>query len=316
MTFVTGGIVWKLIFCCFIETDLPNCSEQKREQRRPSNQEIHCKKTMPIPIVDSHIHLFPATHLDTLSWYSPSGPLVSQHSVAEYKKGTASTSTSPSTNDATYLKGFIFLETDRKSSLSPDDWVHPLDEVSFLARVATGDPIDGEGHEAPDSDLCLAIVPWAPVPAGVEALQNYLSQVRERTEPRNVWEKVKGVRYLMQDKPAGTMLGDGVVPGLKWLARQGLTFDLGVDARQGGFWQLEEAVQLLQKVHSPETDGGDPATLKVVISMYYIYSPLDYPCFFARVPNKLQTTFASPIFVSIQLQLSPPTQTISHGKPI
>jgi L-rhamnono-1,4-lactonase len=36
---------------------------------------------------------------------------------------------------------------------------------------------------------------------------------------------------LVQDKVAGTMLGDGFVEGLRWLGRKGFVFDLGVDAR-------------------------------------------------------------------------------------
>lgn len=58
--------------------------------------------------------------------------------------------------------------------------------------------------------------------------------VRERTRTDAVWRKVRGVRYLLQDKPAGTMLKEGFVEGLKWLGREGLVFDLGVDARSGG----------------------------------------------------------------------------------
>lgn len=194
-------------------------------------------------IIDSHIHLFPASHLETLSWHSEANPLGAQHSVSEYRQAI-----SPQ------ARGFIFLETDRISSLSPNDWNHALDEVSFLARIALGTPVPGEGHSPEDKDLCLGIVPWAPVPAGADAVARYLDLVRERSGA--AWKAVKGVRYLVQDKPAGTMVEDGFVDALRYLGRQGLTFDLGVDARSGGLGQLREAVEMMKKVNDEESDGG------------------------------------------------------------
>ncbi|KAL4874249.1 amidohydrolase family protein [Aspergillus karnatakaensis] len=216
---------------------------------------------MPIPIVDSHIHLFPESHLPTLAWYTPSdpGPLGAQHSVDQYREATKNFPTSVSSSASeitkeTFVRGFIFVETDRLSSVteSTDDgnhgWGHALDEVSFLARIAAGKPVEGEGHNAGDSRLCLGIVPWAPVPGGPGALEKYIALVKERAASDEIWSKIRGVRYLVQDKPSGVMLQPAFVEGLKWLGRQGLTFDLGVDARQGGIWQLEEAVEMLKQV--------------------------------------------------------------------
>jgi L-rhamnono-1,4-lactonase len=111
------------------------------------------------PVVDSHIHLYPKAELDTLAWCSPTNPLHSQHSLEEY---TAATNSLPS------LKGFIFVETDRKHDLKlgADDgrgWEMPLMEVDWLKRIALGTPRDGEGHDEEHKRLCLAIVPWAPL---------------------------------------------------------------------------------------------------------------------------------------------------------
>ncbi|KAJ5127340.1 hypothetical protein N7448_008119 [Penicillium atrosanguineum] len=197
---------------------------------------------MPIPILDSHIHLFPATHLPTLAWYTPDSPLGAQHSVDEYKHAS-STPTSTENNADKYLRGFIFLETDRISSTEENDssgsgWNHALDEVSFLTRIASGHPVPGEGHSPADKDLCVGIVPWAPVPGGRDVLRRYMDMARERTGP-DVWRKVCGVRYLVQDKPAGVMLGDSFVDALRWLGEKGIAFDLGVDARQGGIGSVE-----------------------------------------------------------------------------
>ncbi|GKZ32339.1 hypothetical protein AbraIFM66950_001664 [Aspergillus brasiliensis] len=232
---------------------------------------------MPTPIIDSHIHLFPASHLPTLAWYTPSSPLGSQHSVDEYRLATASTPTSPETTttaaaaaaaDPLYLRGFIFLETDRISSIEESDpnrgWSHALDEVSFIARIITGDPIPGEGHKDVDRQLCLGMVPWAPVPGGPAVLEKYMFLVKERTRSEEVFKKVRGVRYLVQDKPSGVMLQPDFIEGLKWLGQQQLAFDLGVDARQGGLWQLREAAEMMNKVY--QGVGDKKERIKIVIN--------------------------------------------------
>ncbi|KAJ5677289.1 amidohydrolase family protein [Penicillium maclennaniae] len=211
---------------------------------------------MTIPIVDSHIHLFPASHLPTLAWYTADSPLGAQHSVNEYRHAFSPLITS--TTDK-YLGGFIFLETDRISSINGNDpgrgWQYALDEVSFLSRIATGQPLPGEGHSPADKNLCLGIVPWAPVPGGRDVLMRYISMARERTGP-NVWKKVCGVRYLVQDKPAGVMLEDNFVDALRWLGEQRIAFDLGVDARQGGLGQLREAVEMMRRVYDGVGEDG------------------------------------------------------------
>lgn len=227
---------------------------------------------MPTPIVDSHIHLFPASHLPTLAWYTPDSPLGAQHSVDEYRHASSSISTERTTERTTgkskYLRGFIFLETDRISSVAdgqPDSpgWMHALDEVSFLTRIALGEPVAGEGHDAAQKDLCLGIIPWAPVPGGPEALSSYMAKVKERTRIEEVWRKVRGVRYLVQDKPAGVMLQTEFMDGLRWLGQQGLIFDLGVDARQGGLHQLREAVEMMDRL-------GDASPVIIISKLEYI----------------------------------------------
>jgi L-rhamnono-1,4-lactonase len=58
------------------------------------------------------------------------------------------------------------------------------------------------------------------------------------------------------------MLQPDFIEGLKWLGRQGLTFDLGVDARQGGIWQLEEAVEMMRSVYKG-VDEKDRVTIVI-----------------------------------------------------
>uniref|UniRef100_A0A093XGE7 L-rhamnono-gamma-lactonase n=1 Tax=Talaromyces marneffei PM1 TaxID=1077442 RepID=A0A093XGE7_TALMA len=225
---------------------------------------------MTIPIIDSHVHLWTETQLKTLTWHNSNNPLGFQHSAEDYVLSATEQESSKY-----QLQGFVYLEVDRISSVQADDdgkgWEHILDEVSFLARIARGTPADGEGHIESHKLLMLGFVPWAPVPGGPAVLETYISLVKGRiasSAARNdhkddgeAWKKLRGFRYLVQDKPAWTMLQSDFVEGLKWLGRQRLAFDLGVDARQGGLGQLREAIELIKRVN----DGVNMEERVVVI---------------------------------------------------
>ena len=213
-------------------------------------------KHIGFPIIDSHIHLYAAEHLPDLAW-APSLPdghvLKQQNSVADYRAAVRFQSN---------LVGFVFVETDRKSSLSETEWTHPLQEIEFLRRIKSGTPIEGEGHAAEDSRLLLGAVAWAPVAADELTLQKYLEQTQAEPDFRLKGGLVRGFRYLLQNKPNGHMLDTEMWTGLLMLEQAGCkTFDLGVDFRQGGHWQLTEAVQMLQKFYAKST-----GKLKIVIN--------------------------------------------------
>ena len=195
----------------------------------------------PIPIIDSHIHLYPESEVTSHAWYTPESPLAGQHSVDEYR---AATGAHP------HLAGFVFIETDRKNDDSKD-WTAPLEEVGWVRRIVAGEPKAGEGHSAEDASLCLAFIPWAPVGLGPEKLSEYLAAVEKQAGP--AWEKVKGFRYLLQDKPNGTGLTDSFIDGLKLLGRKRFIFDVGIDQHRRGRIQLEELVDIIDRAH----DGVD-----------------------------------------------------------
>ncbi|KAK5048971.1 hypothetical protein LTR84_005393 [Exophiala bonariae] len=208
------------------------------------------------PIIDSHIHLYAKTHIPTLSWTAElpeDHPLNRQRSVQDYKLVSGKSQN---------LLGFVFLETDRKSGLGSTDWEDAFKEVDFLVRIATGRPVEGEGHAAEDGRLVLGVVPWAPVPAGVSLLAEYVEKVQSKFLDGGVPNLLKGFRYLVQSRPAGTMMEDGFIDGLKWLGEKGLSFDLGVDARSGGLHQLEEACDMMRQVY----ESG--SNLKIIINHF------------------------------------------------
>ncbi|KAJ4535730.1 L-rhamnono-gamma-lactonase [Exophiala dermatitidis] len=203
----------------------------------------------PLPVIDSHIHLYAAAHIPQLNWTSDLAddhPLNRQYSTNEYREATGSRSN---------LLGFVFVETDRKSGLEEAEWQDVLEEVDFLMRIARGIPRNDEGHSPEDGRLVLGVVPWAPIPAGKHVLSQYVERVQHHCGDQ--WHLIKGFRYLVQDKPAGVMLQPQFIESLKWLGEQGLTFDLGVDARSGGLHQLQEACKMLDRIY----DDSNPVEI-------------------------------------------------------
>lgn len=221
------------------------------------------------PIIDAHIHLYPESEISTLAWCPPDHPLAKQQSVEEYKAASAS---SPP-------RGFIFVETDRKNDLDAgvkdgSGWESPLIEVSWLKRIITGQPKPDEGHLEADASLCAAYIPWAPLPSGPAAVERYIELARR--EAGESWSKVRGFRYLVQDKPNGTMLQDDFIESLKLLGRKGLVFDVGVDQHRRGRVQLEELVEMIDRAHEdvPEDEkvtfilSESPRTSRIVTGHY------------------------------------------------
>ena len=218
----------------------------------------------PPEIIDSHIHLYRLSHLSSLRWASnlPSDHILRlEHSVLEYRSSVS--------DSVAHLRGFIFIESDRLSSLSENSWSHVLDEIGFLAEMATYKSGDGEHErfEGSGRELILGLVPWAPIPAGAKVVEKYMSLATERCKNEEVRRKIKGVRYLVQDKPSGVMLQPGFIESLKWLGARGLSFDRGNDARNGGMWQLREACEMLRLVYADERgDGKGKVRPKIVIN--------------------------------------------------
>jgi L-rhamnono-1,4-lactonase len=223
----------------------------------------------PPEIIDSHIHLYSRSHLPSLRWASslPSDHILHrENSIQEYRSSVS--------NSVARLRGFIFIESDRLSSLAENSWSHVLDEIEFLASMAGCEPEEGE-HERfkdPGSELILGIVPWAPIPAGAKVVEKYMILATERCKNKDVRKKIRGVRYLVQDKPSGVMLQPEFIESLKWLGARGLSFDLGIDARNGGMWQLKEACEMLKLVYANER-GDDKGRVRPKIVINHLCKP-------------------------------------------
>lgn len=252
-----------------------------------------------LPIIDSHVHLWRDGDLPKMNWWKPDATragMEGPRTLARYKEDAAST---PS------LLGYVVLECDVKSDLDPAGldgagWDLPLEELAGWARVALGEAEDGDGAGAEDGRMCLGILPWAPLPAGPEVMEKYIARVQEVAG--DAWPKVKGFRYLVQDKPHGVMIEDKFIQSLKLLGRKGLVFDVGVDHHRRGRKQLDELLSMVDMAHEgvPEEEK-----VKFIISK-------SHPPIFTSQQHKLtrfilQTTLASLTSASSTSHPTPPS---------
>ena len=197
-------------------------------------------------LIDSHIHLYPASEQDQLAWLTQNHPLHGQHSVNDYLAATSGLNEHGPAN----VRGFVFIETDRKHDLATEDFECPLKEVSFVARIQQALPREGEGHTTEHADLVLGIVPWAPLPLGADKLSAFVDEAKGAAGATA--SKIVGFRYIIQDKPLGTCLGPEFIESLKWMGRNGYTFDVGIDMatepKQG-----RECIAMMKAAHQGVT---------------------------------------------------------------
>ena len=119
------------------------------------------------------------------------------------------------------------------------------------------------------SSLLLGIIPWAPLPYGSVAMQQYereLCALHSEPTATGIMRpyKVKGFRHLLQDEPRRTMLGARFLESLRWMGRRGYVFECTIDCREGQLWQLEEAIEMMGKVQRQIIRDED--LVQVVIS--------------------------------------------------
>ena len=198
-------------------------------------------------IVDSHIHLWPeeTANENGHSWMAPGHPLAKPHLPADYRKASSQVET-PS---APY--GAVYIETDVRYETPTRDvaiWAKgPLAEIKFLRDIVEGRY--GEHHQ----DLLLGLVAWAPMDQPTDVLERYLHLAEEIAGPAT-WKRIKGFRFLLQfipDKQKFDRLvySDDFMSNLKTLGRRRFSFDVGVDQRSGGTWQLESFAKAMNLAH-------------------------------------------------------------------
>jgi L-rhamnono-1,4-lactonase len=199
-------------------------------------------------IIDSHVHLWPAAaaNFQSHAWMTADHPLAKGYSISDYVHAI----NEDKHNDYT-VTGFVYVETDRRTIDSSDIKIRTsehLKELSFLRKII-------ETTLDNDTQCSISgIVAWAPLDGGPYQFQEYIEAAQEEAGAL-VWSKVKGFRYLLQDiKNEENFLelseSNDVVEIFKIMGKNQWSFDIGVDQRQGGSWQLQLMFDLIEKVNS------------------------------------------------------------------
>lgn len=220
---------------------------------------------MPPPryIIDSHLHLWPASdaNTDSHAWMSSEfgSRLAGRHCLDDY----LSCAVIP--GDERRIKGLIYIETDRWLYGEPtpsEEWVRePLKELLFIRR--TIESSDSRG-------LIKGIVPMIPLTVNPELREWYLAEA-ERFAGQHVWKRVKGFRCLLQDIVdeqtfSLLVLGQNCIANLQSFTQHGRrwAFDIGVDQNHGGVWQLELVAEMIERVNRACRVADQPAVTFVL----------------------------------------------------
>ncbi|KAK6335061.1 hypothetical protein TWF718_010503 [Orbilia javanica] len=192
-------------------------------------------------IIDSHIHLWREEDIPTFGWLTPQNPVYgSAYDVPKYLKCISGVPSSYS--------GFVFVEVDRKYENPKDPsedlecWKWVLEEYRYVLGLSKNPEY---GH------LVRGIVQWAPVHLGRDAMERYqkcLEAVDKEIYGDEDHGLLVGYRFLIQDKPQGTITPPHFREGLEFIRDTGKTFDVGVDCNRHTLWQIEEAVPVLKSV--------------------------------------------------------------------
>nr|POE79997.1 l-rhamnono-gamma-lactonase [Quercus suber] len=204
-------------------------------------------------IIDSHVHLWPASAANEAShaWMTGDPAQWKQQLLQEYQLGT---------DHDTSVAGVVYVETDRRYTIpEPEEawdverWaIGPLEEVAFLRELV---------ETAPDGEMLMGLVPWAPMNQPSAVLERYLD-LAEKCAGTKTWKRVKGFRFLLQaileqESFEALVLGETFVDNLRLLGERGFLFEVGVDQRSGGAWQLEAVARTMRSAQSTAADESD-----------------------------------------------------------
>ncbi|KAK4705163.1 hypothetical protein P7C70_g1053, partial [Phenoliferia sp. Uapishka_3] len=252
------------------------------------------KRTQPVSLIDTHIHLITPTQIDSgvSSWpsaaSSPQNVLSQPHELPFYgqvlEAAVSSAHIAP-------VEGFVFVQAEVIHNDAEDGqgrgWDASINEVDSVCQAALACP----------SPPLLGIVPWvlympfvppyivsralnpkqrqAPIHKGPAALQLYISRLEAlpsllalshqasslsgSTAGKTPSRLIKGFRYLLQDSPPGFFTKPDFIASLKWLGENDYEFDMTLDAGpdQQGPAVLEEAIECISKVHEGQSEGKE-----------------------------------------------------------
>ena len=189
----------------------------------------------PLPLVDSHVHLWDPTRF-RMPWLDGNATLDRPYGLADYR----------SHSERVDVEGIVYLQVE----VSP---AYALLKARWVAEL---------GEEGPP---VLGIVPWAPVEDG-ERARSFLDALVQ-IDPR-----ITGVRRLYQAEPdAEFAVRPDFIRGVRLLAEYGLSFDLGTTHRQlPATIQLVRACPdvsfVLDHLGKPNIQGGELEPWRTLIA--------------------------------------------------
>jgi L-rhamnono-1,4-lactonase len=145
---------------------------------------------------------------------------------------------------------FVNVETDRRTFNVSDTKTRTsehLKELSFLRELI-------ETSSGYKNQPCIdGVVPWASIDSGLGSFKAYIEAAQEEAGDLT-WSKVRGFRYLLQgirSKEHFHQLDESAetVDIFKIMGKKIWCFDVGVDQRQGGIWQLQLMVDFIESVN-------------------------------------------------------------------
>jgi L-fuconolactonase len=153
----------------------------------------------PLPIVDSHVHLWDPTRF-RMPWLDGNATLDRPYGLADFREHA----------DGVAVEGIVYLQVEVRPA-------YALLEAEWVARLHEGDA---------GGPPILGIVPWAPVEDG-ERARSFLDALV------GIDRRIVGVRRLYQAEPDPEFATrPDFLRGVQLLAEYGLSFDLGTTHRQ------------------------------------------------------------------------------------
>ncbi|GAA5901135.1 uncharacterized protein JCM6883_004765 [Sporobolomyces salmoneus] len=270
---VKGDFVEPPVLASVCRSDMTDVPPTKPGARRPPKLDLRAfqsaaaptsssRRLCPRSLIDSHIHLWTKQQLDNgqMVWPTQEGGLEQlrgAHEMTNYQSIT-SEGIKQFAKGQSQFDGVVFVQAevkhdDEDADGSKGGWQASIEEVEIVCAQALGSGLN-----------VVALVPWAPVHQGSQAIELYLSQLLSQPSLKAYEEKlgyppIKSFRYLLQDSPKGFFQTEKFLDGLDFLGQKGYAFDMTLDVTHketGGPLILDDAVDAISKVRELQKEKG------------------------------------------------------------
>ncbi|KAH8920165.1 hypothetical protein BT69DRAFT_1352603 [Atractiella rhizophila] len=235
----------------------------------------------PLRVVDAHVHIWDDKLLPQIQWIKASdykGVLDSELGLKTFETYTKKFRDGESKEGKRWksgakadaiFSGIVYLQVDSDFDDSDTDgskggWDASIKEIDNLCESSIASP----------SVPLLAIIPWAPLPHGPEAVQSYISKLlqlpsllslalqhpsatsSDASAQHSTPSPVRGFRYLL-DNPTATahMLDDGFITALQLLGSKGYVFEVNVNVQEQGLAILDQVSEMVKRTNESQPEN-------------------------------------------------------------